>query len=141
MSPTVPGKCSTPWRDKYDHRFHYNEALIGGAAIDATGDPLPPETIEKCKAADAVFLGAVGGPKWSDPNAKVRPEQGLLKLRSTLGVYANIRPVRIYPELPAATPIRAESLEGVDMLVIRDLTGGIYFGKKTRTDSTASDFM
>ncbi|MDH5455625.1 MAG: 3-isopropylmalate dehydrogenase [Gammaproteobacteria bacterium] len=124
---------------KYDHRFQYNEARIGGAAIDATGDPLPPSTVEKCKAADAVFLGAVGGPQWSDPNAKVRPEQGLLKLRSMLGVYANIRPVRIYPELAAASPLRAEILEGVDMLVIRELTGGIYFGKKTRTDTTASD--
>jgi 3-isopropylmalate dehydrogenase len=125
--------------NKYGHTFKYNEALIGGASIDASGDPLPPATVEACKVADAVLLGAVGGPKWSDPNAEVRPEQGLLKLRSVLGVYANIRPVRIYPELAGASPLRPEILEGVDMLVIRELTGGIYFGKKTRTDTSASD--
>ena len=125
--------------DKHGHTFSYHEALIGGAAIDETGDPLPPETIDKCKASDAVMLGAVGGPKWSDPNAKVRPEQGLLKIRSVLGVYANIRPVKIYDELAGASPLKAEILEGVDMLVIRELTGGIYFGQKTRTDDSASD--
>ena len=124
---------------KHGHTFQYKEALIGGASIDATGDPLPAATVDACKAADAVLLGAVGGPKWSDPNAAVRPEQGLLKLRSVLGVYANIRPVRIYPELAGASPLRPEILEGVDMLVIRELTGGIYFGKKTRTDTSASD--
>jgi len=125
--------------DKHGHTFSYHEALIGGAAIDETGDPLPPETIDKCKASDAVLLGAVGGPKWSDPNAKVRPEQGLLKIRSVLGVYANIRPVKIYDELAGASPLKAEILKGVDMLVIRELTGGIYFGQKTRTDDSASD--
>jgi len=125
--------------DRHGHSFEYHHALIGGAAIDAEGDPLPPATVERCKAADAVFLGAVGGPKWSDPNAQIRPEQGLLKIRSLLGVYANIRPVRIYPELAGASPLRADILEGVDMLVVRELTGGIYFGKKTRTESTASD--
>ena len=125
--------------DKHGHTFSYHEALIGGAAIDETGDPLPPETIDKCKASDAVMLGAVGGPKWSDPNAKVRPEQGLLKIRSVLGVYANIRPVKIYDELAGASPLKAEILKGVDMLVIRELTGGIYFGQKTRTEDSASD--
>ena len=85
------------------------------------------------------MLGDVGGPKWSDPNAKVRPEQGLLKIRSVLGVYANIRPVKIYDELAGASPLKAEILKGVDMLVIRELTGGIYFGQKTRTDDSASD--
>lgn len=124
---------------KYDHNFEYHDALIGGAAIDAVGDPLPPETIERCKGADAILLGAVGGPKWSDPNAKIRPEQGLLKIRSVLGVYANIRPVKIYDELAGASPLRAEILQGVDMLVVRELTGGIYFGKKTRTETSASD--
>jgi 3-isopropylmalate dehydrogenase len=124
---------------EYGHTLTYKEALIGGAAIDATGDPLPAATVEACEAADAVLLGAVGGPKWSDPNARIRPEQGLLKLRSVLGVYANIRPVRIYPELAGASPLRAEILDGVDMLVIRELTGGIYFGKKTRTATSASD--
>jgi 3-isopropylmalate dehydrogenase len=125
--------------DKHGHTFSYHEALIGGAAIDETGDPLPPETIDKCKASDAVLLGAVGGPKWSDPNAKVRPEQGLLKIRSVLGVYANIRPVKIYDELAGASPLKEEILKGVDMLVIRELTGGIYFGQKTRTEDSASD--
>ncbi len=121
------------------HRFEFHEALIGGAAIDAVGDPLPPATVESCEAADAVILGAVGGPKWSDPNAAIRPEQGLLKLRSLLGVYANIRPVRIYPELVGASPLKPEILDGVDMLVVRELTGGIYFGEKTRTATSASD--
>ena len=125
--------------DKRGHAFEYHEELMGGAAIDAAGDPLPRATIERCEASDAVLLGAVGGPKWSDPNAKIRPEQGLLKLRSVLGVYANIRPVKIYDELAGASPLKAEILKGVDMLVIRELTGGIYFGKKTRTATSASD--
>jgi len=124
---------------RYGHSFEYREALIGGAAIDAVEDPLPPATVAVCEKADAVLLGAVGGPQWSDPNATIRPEQGLLKLRAVLGVYANIRPVKIYPELAGTSPLRAEILEGVDMLVIRELTGGIYFGKKTRTESSASD--
>jgi 3-isopropylmalate dehydrogenase len=125
--------------EKYGHAFEYHEELIGGAAIDAVGDPLPPATIERCRTADAVFLGAVGGPKWSDPNLPIRPEQGLLKIRAVLGVYANIRPVKIYDELAGASPLKANILEGVDMLVVRELTGGIYFGEKTRTNSSASD--
>jgi 3-isopropylmalate dehydrogenase len=125
--------------DRFGHTFEFHEALIGGAAIDATGDPLPPPTVELCQAATAVLLGAVGGPQWSDPNAKVRPEQGLLKIRSTLGVYANIRPVKVYAELAEASPLKTEKLRGVDMLIIRELTGGIYFGEKTRTETTASD--
>ena len=125
--------------DRFGHTFEYREALVGGAAIDAEGDPLPPATIEECEAADAVLLGAVGGPKWSDPNAKIRPEQGLLKLRAVLGVYANLRPVKIYDELAGASPLKAEILEGVDLLVVRELTGGIYFGEKTRSDTSASD--
>jgi 3-isopropylmalate dehydrogenase len=112
---------------------------IGGAAIDASGNPLPDETAASCERCDAVLLGAVGGPKWSDPNATVRPEQGLLKLRALLGVYANLRPVKVIPELAAASPLKAEILEGVDLLVVRELTGGIYFGEKTRTKDTASD--
>ena len=92
----------------HGHAFTYREALIGGAAIDATGDPLPQDTVAHCQDAAAVVLGAVGGPRWSDPNAKVRPEQGLLKLRSTLGVYANIRPVKVYAELAQASPLKAE---------------------------------
>ncbi len=125
--------------DQYGHRFTFTEELMGGAAIDACGDPLPPATIDSCRSSDAVFLGAVGGPKWSDPNAAVRPEQGLLELRSVLGVYANLRPVKIYDELAGASPLKPEILVGVDLLVVRELTGGIYFGKKTRDDDSASD--
>jgi 3-isopropylmalate dehydrogenase len=125
--------------DKFEHSFKFDEQLLGGAAIDATGNPLPEQTVVSCQAADAVFLGAVGGPKWSDPNAKIRPEQGLLRLRALLGVYANIRPVKIYSELTGSSPLRADILEGVDMIVIRELTGGIYFGEKTRDEASASD--
>ena len=124
---------------RFGHTFDYREALIGGIAIDETGEPLPAATIAACEAADAVFLGAVGGPKWSDPKASVRPEQGLLGLRATLAVYANLRPVRIYPELADASPLKAERLDGVDLLVIRELTGGIYFGEKRRDADSASD--
>ena len=125
--------------DRRGHRFEVHEELIGGAAIDATGEPLPARTVERCQAAHAVLLGAVGGPRWSDPNANIRPEQGLLGLRAALGVYANIRPVRIYAELADASPLKASRLQGVDLLVIRELTGGIYFGEKTRTETMASD--
>jgi 3-isopropylmalate dehydrogenase len=125
--------------EKYGHRFEFKEAMMGGAAIDACGDPLPDDTVAACEASEAVLLGAVGGPRWSDPNATVRPEQGLLKLRSILGVYANLRPVKIYPELASASPLKAEILEGVDLLVVRELTGGIYFGDKTRDADSASD--
>ena len=125
--------------DRFGHRFDLVEGLVGGAAIDAAGDPLPEESLQRCKDSDAVLLGAVGGPKWSDPNASVRPEQGLLRLRSALGVFANVRPVSILPELAAASPLKPELLEGVDIIVIRELTGGIYFGDKTRSDDRASD--
>lgn len=125
--------------DKYDHQFSFNEQLLGGAAIEATGEPLPQTTIDACDASDAVLLGAVGGPKWSNPNAPVRPEQGLLKLRSVLGVYANIRPVNIHADLAGASPLKPEILAGVDLLVVRELTGGIYFGEKTRSKTSASD--
>ena len=125
--------------EQYDHDFKLDRQLIGGIAIDTTGEPLPAATVRSCEKADAVFLGAVGGPKWSDPEAKIRPEQGLLGLRAALGVYANIRPVRIYPELTGASPLRPEILRGVDMIIVRELTGGIYFGEKTRTKTSASD--
>ncbi len=124
---------------RFGHSFRFDTQLIGGAAIDAVGDPLPEVTVAACKAADAIFLGAVGGPNWSDPNAKIRPEQGLLQLRSALGVYANIRPVKIFPELVGASPLRPEILAGVDLIVVRELTGGIYFGAKTRDEFSASD--
>ena len=123
----------------HGHRFRYDEQLIGGAAIDATGDPLPAATQDSCLDSDAVLMGAVGGPKWSDPNAPVRPEQGMLKIRSVLGVFANLRPVRIYPELAGASPLKAEILDGVDLIVVRELTGGIYFGEKHRDENSASD--
>lgn len=121
------------------HRFEFDRQLIGGAAIDAVGNPLPDETAASCERADAVLLGAVGGPKWSDPNAAVRPEQGLLALRALLDVYANLRPVKVMPELAPASPLKNEILAGVDLLVVRELTGGIYFGAKTRSEDAASD--
>jgi 3-isopropylmalate dehydrogenase len=124
---------------RYGHEFEFDEHLIGGAAIDAHGDPLPAATVAACKSADAVLLGAVGGPKWSDPNAKVRPEQGLLGLRAALGVYANLRPVRVHPKLAALSPLKNELLHNVDLLFVRELTGGAYFGAKTRTADTATD--
>ena len=123
----------------HGHEFRYDEQLIGGAAIDATGDPLPPATQASCLDSDAVLMGAVGGPRWSDPNAPVRPEQGMLNLRSLLGVYANLRPVRVYPELAGASPLKPELLDGVDLVVVRELTGGIYFGDKHRDAHSASD--
>ena len=123
----------------YDHKFSYEEKLIGGSAIDAGHLPLPEETIASCKESNAIILGAVGGPKWSDPNAKVRPEQGLLGLRETLKVFANIRPIKVMPELVSASPLKKELLENVDLVVIRELTGGIYFGEKYKDDNHASD--
>ncbi len=117
---------------KFGHTIHTPEGLIGGCAIDATGSALPDETVRLCQAADAVLLGAVGGPKWDNPAATVRPEQGLLAIRKTLGLFANLRPVTIHPLLIDASPLRPERLEGVDLLVVRELTGGIYFGAKQR---------
>jgi 3-isopropylmalate dehydrogenase len=113
----------------YGHELRFSEQLIGGAAIDAAGDPLPKDTLAACQTADAVLLGAVGGPKWDDPKAKVRPEQGLLAIRRALGLYANLRPVRVHPLLAASSPIKPERVEGTDILFIRELTGGLYFGK------------
>jgi len=124
---------------RFDHRFEFESALLGGAAIDATGAPLPPPTLALAQRADAVLLGAVGGPKWSDPNAPVRPEQGLLQLRKALGLFANLRPVVPHPAVLHASPIKAELLHGVDIMVVRELTGGIYFGEKTRTATEAVD--
>lgn len=121
------------------HRIKTREALIGGAAIDATGQAFPPDTRALVLDADAALLGAVGGPKWSDPAATERPEQGLLDLRSSLGVYANIRPVVTHPLLYEASPLRPERLKNVDMVVVRELTGGIYFGAKQRGTDYASD--
>jgi 3-isopropylmalate dehydrogenase len=113
----------------FGHAFTFEEHLIGGRSIDRYGTALTDETLATCKSADAVLLGAVGGPKWDDPQARVRPEQGLLELRKGLGVYANLRPVRVHPCLVNASPLKPEKLVGVDLLVVRELTGGLYFGQ------------
>ncbi|HEX9102253.1 MAG TPA: 3-isopropylmalate dehydrogenase, partial [Polyangia bacterium] len=114
------------------HELRFTEHLMGGCSIDAHGTALTDEVLAACKASDAVLLGAVGGPKWDDPTAKVRPEQGLLGLRRALGLYANIRPVRPHPALADASPLKNERLEGVDLVFVRELTGGLYFGKRGR---------
>ena len=124
---------------RYQHEFTLHPAPFGGAAIDLCGDPLPADTLSACRDADAVLLGAIGGPKWSSPQAAVRPEQGLLRLRRELGVYANLRPVTLHPALRGASTLKSEVLEGVDLIFVRELTGGIYFGAKSRTHDTASD--
>jgi 3-isopropylmalate dehydrogenase len=115
--------------EKFGHQFKFSEYLAGGCSIDAAGTALTDEALKACQSADAVLLGAVGGPKWDDPTAKVRPEQGLLALRKGLQVFANLRPVKVYPSLVDASPLKPERLAGVDMLVVRELTGGLYFGQ------------
>jgi len=125
--------------DRWDHAIDLREGLIGGCALDARGTPLPSETVDLCKSADAVLLGAVGGPRWDNPDARQRPEQGLLGLRRELQVYANLRPVTVHPSLTAASPLRAERLEGVDFVFVRELTGGIYFGDKRREKVTGGE--
>ena len=113
---------------KYGHSFTYTERLMGGCSIDQYGSSLTDETLADCKSADAVLLGAVGGPKWDDPTAKDRPERGLLALRKGLGVFANLRPVKVHPALIDSSPLKPEKLKGVDIMVVRELTGGLYFG-------------
>ncbi len=113
---------------KFHHRFTLSTHLIGGIAIDRGGDPLPPATLEACRGCDAILLGAVGGPKWDDPNAKTRPEAGLLKIRKELGLFANLRPIVTFSELLDASPLKREIIEGTDILFFRELTGGLYFG-------------
>ena len=132
-------RCLQAIAHRFGHQFQLQEALVGGAALDAYGDPLPEATLELCRRADAILLGAIGGPKWSDPQAKQRPEQGLLRLRRELGLYANLRPVVPHPRLLDASPLKAELLRDVDIMVVRELTGGIYFGAKTRTAERATD--
>ncbi len=123
----------------FGHSFFFEEELLGGIALDAMGEALPLATLQACKRADAVFLGAVGGPKWSDPNSSMRPEDGLLALRKGLKLFANLRPVTPDPNLFEFSPLKGEKLLGVDLMVVRELTGGIYFGDKSRTENTASD--
>jgi 3-isopropylmalate dehydrogenase len=128
----------------FGHQFEYDEAIIGHDAIEATGDPLPDATLTKLKNCDAILFGAVGHPKYdNDPTLKVRPEQGLLKMRKELGLYANLRPIKLFDELLEASSIKAEILKGSDILFFRELTGDVYFGEKGRRDdgNTAYDLM
>ncbi len=129
--------------DKFGHKLEYNYAIVGACAIDETGDPYPASTHELCMQSDAVLFGAIGHPKFdNDPNAKVRPEQGLLRMRKTLGLYANIRPVTTFPQLVHKSPLRAELIEGADFMCIRELTGGMYFGRpqgRSEDGNTAYD--
>jgi 3-isopropylmalate dehydrogenase len=122
----------------YGHAFVLREAPIGGVAIDQTGVPLPDETLALCRGADAVLLGAVGGPRWG-PSDRVRPEQGLLELRRELGVFANLRPASPHPRVASASPLKPSVLRGVDVLIVRELTGGMYFGEKRRNGGWAED--
>jgi len=117
---------------RFGHAFAFRSGLVGGVAIDAAGTALPEETLELCRSSDAVLFGAIGGPKWDDPRAAVRPEQGLLALRKGLGLFANLRPVRLYPCLLGATPLKEDIVSGVDLVVVRELTGGLYFGQPSK---------
>jgi 3-isopropylmalate dehydrogenase len=140
IGPEIIAPAVEVLRAVADGEFEFEEHLVGGASIDAHGTALTDETLEACRRADGVLLAAVGGPKWdtTDP-AKPRPEQGLLGLRKGLGLFANLRPVRPVPALYDASPLKRELIEGTDLLVVRELTGGIYFGEKTRTEDAASD--
>lgn len=131
---TVAQKVLEATAARFGHQFTFEEHLFGGCAIDAQGTPLSDSTLQACLQADAILLGAVGGPKWDDPNAAIRPEQGLLKLRKELDLFANLRPVRVIPELIQASPLRPERLRGVDILFVRELTGGIYFGQPRKRE-------
>src|SRR5580704_11941052 len=130
--------------DVFDHTFDFDEGLIGHDAIEATGNPLPDETLNQLRACDAILFGAVGHPKYdNNPSLKVRPEQGLLKMRKELGLYANLRPIKLFDELLEASSIKPEILKGSDILFFPELTGDVYFGEKGRKDNgkTAYDLM
>jgi len=132
-------RCLEAVAQRFGHHFTLQHQPFGGEAIDLTGQPLPEATLASCLGSDAILLGAIGGPKWSAPDAKVRPETGLLGLRKALGTFANLRPVTIHPALRSVSTLRPEVLDGVDLMFVRELTGGIYFGEKTRTATQATD--
>jgi 3-isopropylmalate dehydrogenase len=132
-------RCLAAIGEKFGHTFEMTEGAFGGVAIDLHNDPLPAKTLRLCLESDAVLLGAIGGPKWSSPTVLLRPEQGLLRLRRQLGVYANLRPVKVHPSLVDASTIKPEVLKGVDLVFVRELTGGIYFGDKRRDVNAAVD--
>lgn len=128
--------------EKFGHEIKYTEVLAGGAAIDATGVPLPQESIDACKASDSVLLGAVSGPKWDKVDSALRPEKALLGLRSSLNLFCNLRPAIMYPQLKDACPLKDEIVgDGLDLMVVRELTGGIYFGKRDRDETSAYDTL
>jgi 3-isopropylmalate dehydrogenase len=142
IGPEVTGeasRCLTTVARLFGHELELTPLPFGGAAIESDGDPLPPPTLDGCLEADAVLLGAIGGPRWSAPDARVRPESGLLRLRRELGTFANLRPVRVHPSLTDASTLKAEVIAGVDLVFVRELTGGIYFGEKHRDALRASD--
>jgi 3-isopropylmalate dehydrogenase len=132
-------RCLERVAEVFGHGFELESLPFGGAAIDSHGDPLPAETLRACLAADAVLLGAIGGPKWAAPDAPLRPEAGLLRLRKGLGTYANLRPVKVDAALADASTLKPEVIAGVDLIFVRELTGGIYFGEKHRDAGSASD--
>ena len=132
-------RCLEAVAARFGHQFSLAEAPVGAAAMDLTGEPLPASTLALARSADAVLFGAIGDPRYSDPALAVRPEQSILALRRELGLYANLRPAVTHPAVYHASPLRPELLAGMDILVVRELTGGIYFGEKTRTADSASD--
>jgi 3-isopropylmalate dehydrogenase len=142
IGPEVTGeaqKILNVVAEKFSHRFHFDAQMMGGRAIDELGASLPNATVAACEAADAILLGAVGGPKWDNPNAADRPELGLLALRKELHLFANVRPVKLHPQLIRASTLKPEVLEGVDLVVIRELTGGIYFGPRKEPGDDAQE--
>lgn len=123
----------------WGHQFSFHSQLLGGCALEEFGEPLPAATLQACRQADAILLGAVGGPRWDNPRAAKRPEQGLLALRKELGLFANLRPIQVHPALVRHSPLRADRLYGVDILMIRELTGGLYFGQRQEEEEYAED--